>query len=63
MNLPPSRLWSRERAKSEAVAAGAIARVRETRLWHKPIVVPNAFLVGAALVMKMFAQPNGRAGT
>jgi hypothetical protein len=45
-------------ANNDAAAAGPTARARDVRLWFKPIVEPKALRVGAALVMKMLAQPT-----
>jgi len=60
VKFPPRTLLFREKAKSEAAAAGATVRWIETIVWARPFVAPRDRLLGAEEDTYMKTEPNGK---
>jgi hypothetical protein len=58
VKFPPSTLLFREKAKSDAAAAGATVRWIETIVWARPFVAPRDRLLGAEEDTYMKTEPN-----
>ena len=60
VKFPPRTLLFREKAKSDAAAAGATVRWIETIVWARPFVAPRDRLLGAEEDTYMKTEPDGK---
>lgn len=58
VKFPPRMLLFREKAKSDAAAAGATVRWIETIVWARPFVAPKDRLLGAEEDTYMKTEPS-----
>ena len=58
VKFPPRTLLFREKAKSDAAAAGATVRWIDTIVWARPFVAPRDRLLGAEEDTYMKTEPN-----
>ena len=56
--VPPNKLCSRDKAKIDDAAAGAMALIVDAVVCAKPFVAPNEDLSGTASVKYMNTQPG-----